>query len=96
MLAVQLCADVASHIASDEGFVPARSLAEGFGRLAEHGILTPETAEQLKRAVGLRNMVAHGYGRLDPAAVFSAGQGGLADLRAFTRQVAAWIATRPA
>jgi uncharacterized protein YutE (UPF0331/DUF86 family) len=95
MLAVQLCADIASHIVSDEGLVPARSLAEGFGRLAEHGILTSQTAEQLKRAVGLRNVVAHGYGRVDSAAVFAAGRGGLDDLRAFSREVSAWLATRP-
>lgn len=95
MLAVQVCADIASHVVSDEGLVPARSLAEGFGRLAEHSILTSRTAEQLKRAVGLRNVVAHGYGRVDVAAVFAAGHSGLDDLRAFSREVAAWLATRP-
>lgn len=95
MLAVQLCADIASHIVSDEGFVPARSLAEGFGRLAENAVLTREVAEQLKRAVGLRNVVAHGYGGVDAAAVFRAGQSGLDDLREFSRQISAWLATRP-
>jgi uncharacterized protein YutE (UPF0331/DUF86 family) len=95
MLAVQLCADIASHIVSDDGLVPARTLAEGFGRLAEHGVLTARTAESLKLAVGLRNVVAHGYGQVDLAAVFAASTEGVLDLRGFSQQVAAWLATRP-
>lgn len=95
MLAVQLCADIASHIVADEGLVPARSLGEGFGRLAEHAVLSSRTAEQLKKAVGLRNVVAHGYGQVDAASVFAAGSAGLEDLRAFSREVSTWLATRP-
>ena len=95
MLAVQICADVASHITSDENFTPAKTLAEGFSRLAEHAIIAPRTADSLKRAVGLRNVVAHGYGHVDARAVFAAATTGLDDLRAFARDVAAWLSTRP-
>ena len=60
MLSVQICADIASHVIADEGWPVARTLAEGFTRLEERGILKPSTAESLRRAVGLRNVVAHG------------------------------------
>jgi uncharacterized protein YutE (UPF0331/DUF86 family) len=95
MLAVQACADVAAHIVTEEGWAPARSLAEGFNRLVEHRVLQAPTAESLKRAVGLRNVVAHGYGRVDPDLVFVAATSGLADLRAFANEVSAWLALRP-
>ena len=32
MLAVQLCADIAAHVTTDERWLPAKSLAEGFTR----------------------------------------------------------------
>lgn len=90
MLAVQVCADLASHIAADEGWPTARSLAEGFKRLEEHGVISPVTAESLKKAVGLRNTVAHGYARVDPELVHRASHAGLDDLEQFAREVAAW------
>jgi uncharacterized protein YutE (UPF0331/DUF86 family) len=95
MLAVQLCADIASHITADENWAPAKSLAEGFTRLSEHAVIRSATAEKLKRAVGLRNVVAHGYGRVDSAAVFVAATSGLSDLSDFAQDVAAWLISRP-
>jgi uncharacterized protein YutE (UPF0331/DUF86 family) len=94
MLAVQVCADVASHIIADEGWPAAGSLADAFHRLGEQGVIRDETAETMKRAVGLRNVVAHGYGRVDTAMVHSACHGGVADLDAFAREVARWVAAR--
>lgn len=38
----------------------AENLAEGFRRLAERKVIADSTAEALPRAVGLRNVVAHG------------------------------------
>ena len=91
MLAVQVCADVASHIIADEAWPAARTLAEGFERLAEHGVLEAATAEAMKKAVGLRNVVAHGYVRIDVPMVHRAAFDGVDDLAAFARQVAAWL-----
>ena len=90
MLAVQSCADIASHIIADEAWSPAGSLADGFARLASQGVISPPTQLALSRAVGLRNVVAG----LDPAAVHSASTAGVADLDRFAREIAAWLATR--
>jgi uncharacterized protein YutE (UPF0331/DUF86 family) len=93
MLSVQTCADIASHVVSDEGWSNARSLAEGFTRLEENGVLGPSTASAMRNAVGLRNVVAHGYAGIDAERCFRAATEGLDDLRAFAREVSAW-ATR--
>jgi uncharacterized protein YutE (UPF0331/DUF86 family) len=95
MLAVQLCADIASHISADEGWLPAKSLAEGFTRLEQHGVINATLADNLRRAVGLRNVVAHGYGRVDASFVFAAATNGLTDLSDFARDLAKWLGSRP-
>lgn len=94
MLAVQLCADIASHLIADEEWAPAKSIAESFGRIEEQGVVTGATADSLRRALGLRNVVAHGYGRVDANMVFAAATAGLGDLERFAREVAAWLRTR--
>ncbi len=95
MLAVQVCADIAAHIVSDSGWVPPKNLAQGFERLAEHGVIHLEVARQLQKAVGLRNVVAHGYAGLDVGSVHRASTDGLQDLEAFAAQVAAWVSEQP-
>ncbi len=91
MLAVQVCADVASHIVADEGWPPATEVRGLFERLEEHSVITRETRVALSRAVGLRNIVAHGYGRVEPIMVHGAATTGLADLERFAKEVAAWL-----
>lgn len=91
MLAVQTCLDLASHVIADEGWPPAVSLADSFHRLAEHRVISPTTARALARAAGLRNVVAHGYGRADFRLVHAGATSGLGDLETFAREVAAWV-----
>jgi uncharacterized protein YutE (UPF0331/DUF86 family) len=91
MLSVQICADIASHIISDEGWPSARTLAEAFDQLHRHGVLTQPTSEALARAAGLRNVVAHGYAGIDAELVHASATRGIADLDAFAREVASWI-----
>ncbi|MDQ3033092.1 MAG: DUF86 domain-containing protein [Myxococcota bacterium] len=96
MLAVQTACDVASHVIADQRLRPASSLAESFERLAQERVISAPTAAQLARAVGLRNVVAHAYHRLDVATVHAAATSGLADLEAFAREVSAWLSAHDA
>ncbi len=96
MLAVQICADIASHIISDEGWPAANSLSDGFVRLGEYGVVERSTAETLAKAVGLRNIVAHGYSGIDVQVVFDSATRGLDDLRSFARQVGMWLSAQEA
>jgi len=91
MLCVQICADVASHVITDEGWPVAKSLADGFTRLQQRGVLSSATAEALRNAVGFRNVVAHGYSRLDVEAAYRAATSGVLDIDGFAREVAAWL-----
>ena len=58
------------------------------------GVIAAGTAASLCRAVGLRNVVAHGYAGVNPAMVHAAARTGVADLDAFAREVTQWIVRR--
>jgi uncharacterized protein YutE (UPF0331/DUF86 family) len=96
MLCVQSANDIASHVIADEGWRPAQTLAEAFERLSENGVISPETADSMAKAAGLRNIVAHGYAGLDVALLFSAASVGLRDLETFASEVARWLQSRTA
>jgi len=65
MLAIQSCADIASHLIADERWTAAKSLAEGFERLRDRGVLSAATAAGMKSAVVVRNIVLHRQRVLD-------------------------------
>jgi uncharacterized protein YutE (UPF0331/DUF86 family) len=92
MLAVQASADIAAHLIADHGWPVARNLGEGFDRLVEHDVTSATTAERLKRAVGLRNVVAHGYARINVDMVHDAATNGVRDLESFASDVARLLA----
>jgi uncharacterized protein YutE (UPF0331/DUF86 family) len=94
MLAVQSCLDLASHLIADEKWPPAATLGEAFQRLADREVLAPSTAAALRRAAGLRNIVAHGYAAANPALLHRAATEGLGDLASFEREVSAWVRAR--
>ena len=91
LLSVQSAADIASHLVADEGWRPALTLADGFERLRENGVIAKPTADALAKAAGLRNVVAHGYAGVDVDAVFAGASRGVADLEAFAAEVALWL-----
>ncbi len=94
MLAVQVCADIASHVISDEGWKTAVTLGASFERLAEHGVIGASLAGKLAAASGFRNVVAHGYAGIDLGKTFAAATQGLGDLELFAKEVAAWVGGR--
>ena len=96
MLAVQSCSDIASHLIAAKRWAPVPSLAAAFDRLQEQGVLTSPTANALRRAVGLRNVVAHGYSGINVAMVFTAATDGVDDLERFAQEIAAWISSSSA
>jgi len=94
MLAVQTCADIASHLIADEGWAAAASLGAAFERLRDQGVISEPVSTALARAVGLRNVVAHGYAGVRPEMIHAGATVGLADLEAFSREVATWAQGR--
>lgn len=94
-LAVQTCLDLATYLIADKNWAPAATAREVFERLQEHEVISQETAQSLRRAVGLRNVVAHGYGSVDPLQIHTAASTGLPDLERFAAELSAWLAVRP-
>jgi len=95
-LAVQACLDVASHLISDENWAPVATARGALERLEEHGVISKATSLVLHEAVGLRNIVAHGYSGADPTQIHEAAMTGLPDLESFATEVSAWVKGRVA
>jgi uncharacterized protein YutE (UPF0331/DUF86 family) len=86
--AVQSCIDLAVARCAELGLGPVDDYASAFRALAGIGMVEPELAERLVRAVGFRNVVSHDYENLDLDRVRSASETGPADLRAFLAALA--------
>jgi uncharacterized protein YutE (UPF0331/DUF86 family) len=91
LLGVQACIDLATHLIADESWEPAATSREAFERLAEHEVISRKTVSGLRNAVGLRNVVAHGYSGVDAMQIYTAARTGLADLERFATEVSAWV-----
>jgi uncharacterized protein YutE (UPF0331/DUF86 family) len=90
-VAVEACIDIAYHIVADRGWTPPDAARAAFATLAAHNIISPELAQSLGRAAGLRNILVHAYVRLDRALLIAALGTGLADLRAFAAAAGALL-----
>lgn len=85
MQAIQGCIDLAAHVVSDEGYGMAGSMQEFFYLLQENRVISLELAEQMAKAVGFRNLVAHEYAKLDLGQIYAIATDGLKDIEAFLR-----------
>jgi len=70
-------------------------VSDCFDRLAQHHVITVATAAALRRGVGYRNRVAHGYVGANVAATHAASTVGLDDLDQVAREVVAWLTSLP-
>lgn len=81
-LAVQICLDIGAHLIAEEGLEMPDDYRGVFASLKSAG-LEPELAEHLSAAAGMRNVLVHGYLKVDDKAVWDA-LGRLDDLRQFS------------
>ena len=77
---IQLCVDIANHIISSLDNAPAMSMAESFERLSEKRIIANGLAQNLKKAVGFRNLSVHAYDKIDWQLVWSILEGDLKEI----------------
>ena len=87
-LAIQECIDLASHVVADEDWGPVDDAASAFDLLAGHRVIDRGLAEEMRRAVGLRNLIAHGYSLVDHQRIQDGYREGVASLRRFLAAVA--------
>lgn len=84
-IALQAALDVALHIAAEDAGRTAEDYGDAFALLGELGVLTPDLAQRLRSAAGMRNVLVHGYAELDATLVWAA-LGDLGDLDDFAQQ----------
>ncbi len=89
--AVQLSVDIAARILANLDLSPPVTMAEGFDRLAEVGIVPFDLAARLRRSVGFRNIAVHEYESLNWQIVFRVISANLDDFTEFARAVAVWM-----
>ena len=82
-IAIQAMLDVASHIVSDQRLGEPRTNRELVDLLARAGWLPPELADTMRRMVGFRNVLVHGYDVVDVGIVQDVVEHRLDDLLAF-------------
>jgi uncharacterized protein YutE (UPF0331/DUF86 family) len=82
-VAVQNCIDIAAHIIGAEGLGVPGSTAEMFYLLEENDYLSSEITEKMIKAVGLRNLIAHEYGKIDLKQIYKISQNDYKDLNTY-------------
>lgn len=91
--AVQLSVDIAAHwVAAHPELSAPATMGEAFARLAEGGLIDPDLALRLRKAVGFRNLAVHNYEAIDWNIVFAICQGRLPDFEAFAQAVSQVLA----
>lgn len=87
--AIEACLDVAQHICASEGWGPPSNNADALRVLGAHGVLAPDHADRMARAVGFRNVLVHEYVGVNDGIVL-ARLNDLSDLQDFVMSVAGW------
>jgi len=86
--AVQLCVDMGAHIVSSMEVPPPDTMGLTFDVLAKAGVINEDLAQQMKRAVGFRNIAVHNYDEIEWAIVHIIARQRLGDFTDFAKAVA--------
>jgi len=85
--AVQISVDIGAHLIAAMEITPPDTMGNTFDLLAQQGVLQPELARNLKKAVGFRNIAVHSYEQINWRIVHSIVQNYLADFAGFAEAV---------
>lgn len=88
IVVIEAAIDAGEHIIASEGLRASLSYADVFAVLAEAGWVEPGPAAALQDAARLRNLLVHGYARVDDRRVVEALRRGLGDLHGFRVAIA--------
>lgn len=88
-IAIQSALDVAAHIVTDGRLGEPRTNRDLFELLERYGWVPPELASSLSGMVGFRNIVVHGYEKINSAIVEEIVRDHLADLLGFVSAIRA-------
>lgn len=93
-LAIQAMLDVASHIVSDRRLGEPESNRQLFALLARDGWLPSDSVATLEKMAGFRNILVHGYQKVDLQILRHVVEHQVADLLAYAEAIRRGLATR--
>jgi len=86
-VAIQACIDIARIIIKLEGLREPEDNKGVFVVLAENGIVGEDSLRFLIPMAGTRNVLVHGYDKIDDAIIFSVLKKHLSDFKTFLKQI---------
>ncbi len=86
-VAIQACIDIARIIIKLEGFREPEDNKGVFVVLAENAIISEDSLRFLIPMAGTRNVLVHGYDKIDDAIIFSVLKKHLSDLNTFLKEI---------
>ena len=89
---IEGCVDVAHHLCAAAGWGPPADNGDAVRVLARHGVVLPDHADRLVRAVDLRDALLHEHDTVEDSIVL-ARLGDLSDLAEFLGRIAEWLPT---
>ena len=88
IVAIEVCIDLGRHIIASEGHRAPLDYADVFTVLAEAGLLDSGIAAELRDTARFRNLLVHGYARVDDTRVVEILRDRVDDLTAFRTALA--------
>jgi uncharacterized protein YutE (UPF0331/DUF86 family) len=83
IVAIEVCIDIGRHVVASEGLRAPLDYADVFSVLAEAALLDPGAAADLRDTARFRNLLVHGYARVDDTRVVEILRDRVDDLAAF-------------
>ena len=88
IVAIEVCIDVGRHVVASEGLRAPLDYADTFTVLADAGLLDPAIAAELRDTARFRNLLVHGYAKVDDTRVVEILRDRVDDLAAFRTALA--------
>ena len=92
--AVEIAIDIAMHVASALELPGRESAVDVIELLGTHKVLDKAFTQSFRRAPKLRNLLIHGYAKVDYSMLFRDLSADIADLKQFCRQIYQFIAKK--
>jgi uncharacterized protein YutE (UPF0331/DUF86 family) len=83
IVAIEVCIDIGRHVVASEGLRAPLDYADVFSVLAEAALLDPGAAADLRDTARFRNLLVHGYAKVDDTRVVEILRDRVDDLAAF-------------
>lgn len=92
--AIEACLDIAQHLCASEGWGPPADNGDAMRLLGRHRVLPTQLADDMRRAVGFRNVLVHDYVEVRDDIVLER-LDDLVDLHEFVVAIATFVEGRP-